>query len=113
MYDTTMDDLLEQIDQVTIQLAELNSQKARRGSFRMRHMLLMQLAGLNAQFHIRYMELYAPPAPWSTRIASSWHMRALALAMSITLATVFAGVFVVPWFQSFVASLQFMARPVP
>ena len=113
MYDTTMDDLLEQIDQVTIQLAELNSRKARPGSFRMRHMLLMQLAGLNAQLNCRYMELYAPPAPWSARIAGNWHMRVLALAMSITLATVFMGVFVVPWFQSIAASLQFMAHPVP
>lgn len=112
MYDTVMDDLLEQIDRVTIELAELNSGKTR-GSARMREGLLAQLSGLNAQLYLRHAELYPVPIAWSARFAASWHMRALAFAVSATLTTVFMGVFVIPWIQSFMTSLQFMARPVP
>ena len=79
----------------------------------MREGLLAQLSGLNAQVHFRYQELYPEPVPWSTKITCSWHVKALAFAVSATSATVFMGVFVVPWFQSIAASLQFMAHPVP
>lgn len=113
MYDPVLDDLLQQIDRATIQLADLNSSKGPRGSVRMRQGLIAQLTGLNTQIHLRYQELYPTPVPWSTSIVISWYMKAAAFAVSVTMMTVIVGVFVLPWFQSFTESLLYMAHPVP
>lgn len=113
MYDTVMDDLLEQIDQVTNQLADLNSGRGGRGTIRMRQGLLAQLSALNAQVYLRHKELYPAPVAWSARVAESWYTKAAAFAASMTLMVVFVGVFVTPWIQSVMTSLQVMARPVP
>ena len=104
MRDTMLNDWLEQIDTVTLELAEINLGDPMPEAIRLESMLVQELTILNKLVELRIKQLY-PVKSLQYHYYRNLHVRALVFAGTSTSVTVLMGVYVVPWVHMVAASL--------